>query len=372
MELRELGTYTLKDIRRPERIYQLDTDGTHRTFPPLRHAVPAGAPAGVRRLLRPRTRRRDAAILAGGLLLVAAGVGAGIHQLTTRASGRVLPAAPNTLAAIDPKTDRMIADIPVGNTPTDVAVGAGSVWVLNSNEQTLSRIDPRTTSVLRTIPAGTTASDIAVGAGVVWVAGTTNHLVRIDPDAPLAVRTFALPGERNPFLNSVASTVAATTNAVWATTTGAVWRIEPAPSRRFAVIQQRCCAPIAIGLGSIWVAGLFGVDRLDAVSGAHQAHIKLSFRASDLAVGAGGVWASDENADRVWRIEPKLNAVGATIQVGAHPAAIAVGLGSVWVASGDGTVSRIDPNTDRVTTIAVGGAPSGIAVAAGRVWVSID
>ena len=83
---------------------------------------------------------------------------------------------------------------------------------------------------------------------------------------------------------------------------------------------------------------------------------------------------TDQASNRVWRIDPKLNAVGTTIPVGQQPSGIAVGAGSVWVASGDGTVSRIDPATDRVTaTIAVGGTPSGVTVddKAG-VWVSVD
>jgi YVTN family beta-propeller protein len=50
-----------------------------------------------------------------------------------------------------------------------------------------------------------------------------------------------------------------------------------------------------------------------------------------------------------------------------------VGLGSVWIASADGTVSRIDPSSSGVVaTIKVGGTPSGIAVGAGQVWVAVD
>jgi YVTN family beta-propeller protein len=61
------------------------------------------------------------------------------------------------------------------------------------------------------------------------------------------------------------------------------------------------------------------------------------------------------------------------VRVGAGPSGIAVGLGSVWIASADGTVSRIDPSSSGVVaTIKVGGTPSGIAVGAGQVWVAVD
>ena len=57
-----------------------------------------------------------------------------------------------------------------------------------------------------------------------------------------------------------------------------------------------------------------------------------------------------------------------TIPVGRSPAGVAVGAGSVWVAnSGDGTVTRIDPTTDKsIATIAVGGSPQAITSPTGE------
>ncbi len=75
----------------------------------------------------------------------------------------------------------------------------------------------------------------------------------------------------------------------------------------------------------------------------------------------------------VSRIAPTPIGVGATIDVGREPTALAVGEGSVWVANGrDGTVSRIDPETNTVVeTIEVGHRPLGIAVGNGLVWVTV-
>lgn len=63
--------------------------------------------------------------------------------------------------------------------------------------------------------------------------------------------------------------------------------------------------------------------------------------------------------------------LAATIPVGRAPSGMAVGAGALWVANeGDGTVSRIDPATDRVVaTYDVGGAPDDVAVQGGIVWV---
>ncbi len=325
------------------------------------------APTGLRRFPR---RRRDAALIGGGALVLAAAIGTGAYELT-RGPTRVL-AIPNSLAAIDPSTNRVSSDTVVGNTPTAVAVGAGSVWVLNSNEQTISGIDPGTRKLQRTIPAAKPASDIALGGGAIWVAGASNVLAKIDPNAPLTAKTLALPGAGNPLVGGEPSWVAADTHSVWATSTGAVWRIAPAPRRKFSVIQINCCGPIALGLGSVWVADDLGVVRLDIRSGA-RIPIKLPFHASGLAVGLGGVWVTDALTNRVWRIDPNLNDVSGTTSVGQQPSGVAVGARSVWVASADGTVSRIDPTTTKVTaTLTVGGTPIGIAFGQGEVWVSVD
>jgi YVTN family beta-propeller protein len=75
----------------------------------------------------------------------------------------------------------------------------------------------------------------------------------------------------------------------------------------------------------------------------------------------------------VTRIDPSTNSTVA-IDVGRTPRGIAYGEGAVWVAnSGDGTVSRIDPNTNQVVaTVRVGNRPLGIAVGAGAVWVTVQ
>jgi len=50
---------------------------------------------------------------------------------------------------------------------------------------------------------------------------------------------------------------------------------------------------------------------------------------------------------------------------------VAVGEGSVWVANGDGTVSRINPVSYETTTIPIAGSLVGIAAGEGAVWVAV-
>ena len=70
----------------------------------------------------------------------------------------------------------------VGNGPTGIAFGDGSVWVANSLDGTVSRIDPATNRVTATIPVGEGPDGIAVGSGAVWVSGEFSEAIaRIDP-----------------------------------------------------------------------------------------------------------------------------------------------------------------------------------------------
>ncbi len=62
-----------------------------------------------------------------------------------------------------------IGQIPVGDEPVAVAVGADAVWVANAGDGTVSRIDPGTRTVVETIEVGNRPSGIVVADGLVWV-----------------------------------------------------------------------------------------------------------------------------------------------------------------------------------------------------------
>jgi branched-chain amino acid transport system substrate-binding protein len=89
--------------------------------------------------------------------------------------------------------------------------------------------------------------------------------------------------------------------------------------------------------------------------------------------GLGSVWVLNANTATVTRIDPVQRLIAATIPIGVEhqPVRLAVGAGAVWVASADGTLSRIDPATNVVTTTAaVAHRLNDVAVAGGAVWVS--
>ena len=93
-----------------------------------------------------------------------------------------------------------------------------------------------------------------------------------------------------------------------------------------------------------------------------------------LAAGGGALWVANAADGTVSRIDPASRKVtGGAIKVGPVPAALAVGAGAVWVAnSDDGTVSQIDPTSRTVVgrPIRVGAQPLGVAAGRDAVWVA--
>jgi serine/threonine-protein kinase len=72
------------------------------------------------------------------------------------------------ILGVDAATGSVTAPIRVGRGASYIAVGAGSVWVANTRDRTVTRYDPRTADIT-TIPVGGTPTSIAVGDGAVWV-----------------------------------------------------------------------------------------------------------------------------------------------------------------------------------------------------------
>ena len=110
---------------------------------------------------------------------------------------------------------------------------------------------------------------------------------------------------------------------------------------------------------------------LDPASGAPRATVRLPFAPGPSVSAGSAIWAVHPDADLVSRVDLATHAIR-QISVGQVPVAVAVGMGSVWVANNaSGSVTQIDPATGDTHEISgVGVGPSGIAVGDGSVWVT--
>ena len=131
---------------------------------------------------------------------------------------------------------------------------------------------------------------------------------------------------------------------------------------------------VAVGFNSIWVVNGDLLYRLDpGEKGTAPVAIPVGDGPGDVAVDSNDVWVANEDDGTVARVDPDTNEVTGTVEVGEEPRAIATGKGAVFVASaGDGTVTKLD--ADKVKPIGepadLGGRPTSIAVATRGIWVA--
>jgi ABC-type branched-subunit amino acid transport system substrate-binding protein/tRNA A-37 threonylcarbamoyl transferase component Bud32 len=344
-------------------------------------ATPAAAvPAVVRGLLR-----RHRAILAAALLVLAAAVAAIVALTGGDGHARRAPVG-NGVAVIDPAGGEVASFIESPSPPSNVAVGAGAVWVLNTQDKTVSRLDPQTRTITRRLRTPGVPTDIAAGEGALWIGNggvaadlTGNYTVsisRIDPKTGSITRTVKLPDRPGGALIATFNwgfpDIAVGAGAVWALNPDhTVSRIDPDTGKLVATIDVDA-DKIAAGREGIWFLKESVVTQIDPRTNRVGQKIRIGTRAGTaIAVGAGKIWVTAQQEGVVWRIEPGPSPVTRTIDVGVGVTYITFGAGAVWTANYvDGTVARIDPHTNEVTARVPIGAAQALAAGDGSAWVS--
>jgi YVTN family beta-propeller protein len=215
----------------------------------------------------------------------------------------------NSVTRIDAAGNRVVATIPVGQTPTGLAITPGAVWVANHHGRSLSRIDPTTNGVVATIPVGDQAAPIEAGpedlvaaGGSVWfMALETSGFTfeRLDPVTNTVVAKIAAP---SPCLlgSDGASLLAACLDAGVAK----LYPVDPASKALGTpiVMPAGIAMGIGLGLGAGWSLGPSGLTRFDLTAG-QIAGQSLFAASGGLTVGYGAVWAG-RGDQKVLRIEP--------------------------------------------------------------------
>src|SRR5205823_15108649 len=117
------------------------------------------------------------------------------------------------------------------------------------------------------------------------------------------------------------------------------------------------------GLGRVWTVDALtpALNELDTTSHSLETSINLPtsneprangiaarLDPSSLAGGDGVIWLTSYVKGQLWRVDPSVGSVTATIPVGRGALGLAVDREGVWVANSlDGTVTRVDPHTNR-------------------------
>jgi len=330
----EEGVYDLKGVPGEWRLFSIDRELKGEV--PDRPLVEAPAAREARKQGVPRV-----AVIAGLAVLIVLAL-VGVLALVLGRSGEssvvAVPGA-NTVSKIDVRSNKFAGTAAVGQTPTDIGIGGGSVWVINSADLTLSRVDAQTGKAIGSPRAlSGPPTGVAYGAGAVWV--TTGF------------------GQSN-------------------SDPGAVLRIDPTePGGGRRIVVGSGVQAIAFGDGAVWVANSINntVSHIDPQSNAVDATIKVGNNPQALVVGGGFVWVANTLDNSVWKIDEKTNRVVGRFTVGTAPTSLALDGSTLWVSSETGnSVRKVDASSGTsIATIDVGAQPTDIAAAGGAVWISDD
>jgi DNA-binding SARP family transcriptional activator/streptogramin lyase len=335
----------------------------------------------------PVTRRlsQRALIAAGVAAFAAVALVTGVVVLRSdEASGRI---SPGSVGVVDPVAREVVGEVPVGFRSPLIAAGEGSVWVVDPTGKTLTRIDPETNAAVSApqaiqrdgIPIG-----LAVGEGSVWIAmneGRFLSVLEVGPDLGEVRRRIPLEERDSLFSRSLDPVkLAVGGGAVWALERGQgeLTRINPVTGRpKLLRDGLGASSSIAVDRDAVWLGGPDGVRKLDARTGFELEEPSgpeevFSSPTTSIAVGRDSVWFVGESSARLWRIRPATVTIHDSMQIGKSPSAVAVGDdGDVWVASSAlDSLSRYDPETNRVDEVELGTTSRGLVARFGRIWTS--
>jgi DNA-binding SARP family transcriptional activator len=330
-------------------------------------------------------RRRRLRLVAAGAAIAAVTAVVGAVAFT-RGGASTIQVAADSVAVVDPRTNRVVADVHLGARPEAIAAGYGAAWAAQPSSGTIARIDAKTRHVT-VFGTGTPVRSLAVGFGRVWAAdGERGTVSRINPDTRRVDRTFTLG--RKPVL-----WVATSERSVWVGRPDDIVRFEPDGSnrRRFAVGRPTGMVA-AGGIKRIFngrPSSTIDLAAPDAawVSTGSDELLKVGRDGStgSALVGAltfgpvvenGTVWViAYLGRGAVVPVDGTSLALGRAVGV-AYPLALAAGEGAVWAVDTRGTLTRIDPTTTTPRVVArIPTAPTvraAVAAGAGRVWVAVQ
>jgi class 3 adenylate cyclase len=397
VELRDLGMHRLKDLDRPEHLFQALAFDTPADSPPLSpqggHRRTRGPPQRELRLgatARARARRAAVVLLAAAGLLTVLAVVIALRADDGGSGSRAadLNRAKDSVAGLGGPNHRPNVSVPLPGRPTAMASAGRRVFVTTVDSSALTVVDDRTRSIVRTVPLRMTPAAVAIAADRVFVLdprGTVEGY-RSGYDRPIAHITY----RRRPVTGTGAgasgvrpsASLAAVGGMLWATDGSAsLRRIDPRSGRVSSISAGRPLDGVAVGDDALWAfsarpASVVRVDRhrnivTDVIPIVTRSGADAPFPIG-IATTPGTVWVLNGNTATVTRIDARQRGVIATLAIGMDraPRDIAASGATVWIANADGSLSRLDPGGRAPSSLWVGESLSNVSVEGGRVWVT--
>ena len=265
--------------------------------------------------------------------------------------------------------DRLVATVKVGGEPEWVATGYGAVWVTNRALNLVQRVDPKTNGVVAKIPVTEPCNGFAVGFGSIWTASCHGAIIRIDPTTNRV--TAKIPTK---IASDGEGQVTAGAGAVWfADGNEKLERLDPSTNSIVATIAiPTGSSAVAFGYGSVWVTDPYfdTVTQVDPRKDKVVATVAVGPHPQFLALGAHALWTLDQGDGTVSRVDLGDRSVTSIdAESPGDGGCIAQGLGAVWVTIPGTPLTRIDASTDEVTERWVGPGGDCVTAGLGSVWL---
>jgi virginiamycin B lyase len=308
------------------------------------------------------------------------GIPVGVSPSPTSAVVASEPASPS--ASLDPldavrqpmsalEATRLVARVTVAGNPDWQVTGYGAVWVATGGGSSVDRLDPATDTDIASVPIDAPCLGMAAGFGSVWVPDcSVGTLDRIDPVSNRVIARITVPFNLNG-----EGQIAIGAGAVWVPDlSGRVSEINPGTNKVSATFAlDPGLVALTFGFGSIWGTntGASTLVRM-APNGKVLATISVVSQPRFLTADPSGIWVLGQGDGSVSRIDPATNKVSSTIvlEVPGTGGCIAAGGGSVWVTMPGTPVSQIDTATNRVVGQFQGDGGDCIGYGFGSVWLS--
>ena len=267
-----------------------------------------------------------------------------------------------------------LATLKVGGTADWVLATEDAIWVASTKPNAVQRIDPATNKVASKVSlSGEPCSGLAIGFRSIWVplCGKKPSLVRVDIagnkiSAVLAVDAADPEGG-----------IAVSADSVWIVTDkrGTLARVDPDSGsvRQKIAIPAGSFNPI-FRAGILWITGHESsvLTAVDAAKGEVLVSIPVGPKPRFLTAGGGSIWTLNQGDGSVSRVDEKSRKLTATISAGIPGLGgdICYGADSVWATVFDVPLTRIDSQTNKVVRQWVGTGGDSLRFGHDSIWMT--
>ena len=353
---------------------------------------------------RRRFRTRLVVPVAAALVALVAGLATMLGGGSDGGASAGVVVRPESVAAIDPRSGRVLADypVPVGTSPAPLVYADGFLWTYNRTRQQLIQIDPRT-GRQQAEPIQVAPTDLAVGGGYEWIAGgVDNRIYRYQWGSLRSLEPIDLPRMRGSPVTSLGEgpseigQVAVHGSEVFATAQGIDWPQTIAVydtsslhlNRVYRLpIRSRLIGDIESGSAGVWME-----NRIQRLNGEEKAALASVFPdlgpplyvlqgeylQQGVAVARSSVWFAPGTGQTVIDLNPATNQRFAVVTPAGPVTAVSAGGAGIWAAADRlAALFKLDPTRNAVSlTVRLprtsAGYITGLAVGPNRVWALIQ